>query len=365
MSDINILYPAVSDNVRMSRMTMQANTRATEKENEAASTQSLVKSYFDSLRERSDGEAKKLLEDLENTQLSQMTKMFTDLQSSTVDNTSRLFEDLRIKPTDEASALAGAMKPPASDNTDAAVKAAAMNVTGEADKADASEKTEKTAATLNITDKARENKVDETDKTDERDKTDEVDDGDLTENTLAKYVRKLTEKDQVSADNEKLNDITARTLETVQKTKQSFFRSPETGEIDRGGAFNAAEDFVKSYNSFANDIAGSQNNTVAGKSDFINGMTISFRPKLERAGIEQNENGELEVNKEQFEKASDKDLEGAFGKKDSFADFIEGQAKQLAAYAQTDLYQRSSAYSDSGNITQVSNINGIYFNMLG
>ncbi len=356
---------------------MQANVKTTEKENEAASTQSLVKSYFDSLRERSDGEAKKLLEDLENTQLSQITRMFSDLQTSTVDNTSRLFEDLRIKPTDEATALAGAMKPKAADETDTAVKAASLNIAGaedktgaavkadNADKTGAAEKTEKTGAVLDITDKARENKVDETDKTDKRDKTDEVDDGDLTENTLAKYVRKLTEKDQISADNEKLNDITARTLESVQKTKQAFFRSPETGEIDRGGAYSAAEDFVKSYNAFADEIAGSENNTVAGKSEFINGMTISFRPKLERAGIEQNENGELEVNKEQFEKASDKDLESAFGEKDSFADFIEGQAKQLAAYAQTDLYQRSSAYSDSGNITQVSNINGIYFNMLG
>ncbi|MCR4780261.1 MAG: hypothetical protein K5876_04100 [Ruminiclostridium sp.] len=347
MSDINILYPAASNNIQIPRATVQANTRATEKENEAASTQSLVKSYFDSLRERSDGEAKKLLEDLENTPLSQITKMFSDVQTSTVDNTSRLFEDLRIKPTDEVNSVAGAMKPP------------------ETDAADNAQKTQKTAAALSITDNARENKVDETDKTDERDKTDEVDDGDLTENTLAKYVRKLTEKDQVSADNEKLNNITAMTIEAVQKTKQSFFRSAETGEIDRGGAYSAAEDFVKSYNSFANEIAGSENNTVAGKSEFISGMTISFRPRLERAGIGQNEDGELTLDREQFEKASDKELENAFGEKDSFADFIEGQAKQLAAYAQTDLYQRSSAYSDSGNITQVSNINGIYFNMLG
>jgi len=334
MSDINLIYPSVTNSAAQ-RTNFGALAQTTAKENEAASTQSLFKSYFDSLRERSDGEAKKLLEDLENTPLTQISKLFTDVQTASVDNTSRLFEDLRIKPTNEMDSLFDTLR------------------------ANGAAKVEQ------ITAMAQKNKTDNTDETDKRDKIDETDDGDLTEETLAKRIKKLTEKDQIAADNNKLNDITERTIEAVQKAENSFFRSAETGEIDRGGAYGAAEDFVKSYNAFANEINGSENGTVSGKSDFVSNMTAAFRPRLERVGIDISENGELTIDEERFSKASDNELEQVFGEKDSFADFIDGQAKQLAAYAQTDLYQRSSAYSDSGNITQVSTINGTYFNMLG
>lgn len=337
MADMNVLFPTTSNISAGQRSSMiNAWTQATVDENEAASTQSLFKSYFDSLRERSDGEAKKLFQDLETTPISQISRLFTDVQTASVDNTGRLFEDLRIKPNKEADSLFETLR------------------------ANGQAKVEQ------ITAMAQKNKTDKVDQADkQKDQVDKTDDGDLTEETLAKRIKTLTEKDQISADNNKLNDITARTLESVQKTEQSFFRSPETGEIDKNGAYNAAEDFVKSYNAFAGEIGGSENSTVAGKSEFVNNMTDAFRPRLERVGISRNENGELSIDREAFEKATDKDLENVFGGKDSFTDFIEGQAKQLASYAQTDLYQRSSAYSDSGNITQVSNINGSYFNMLG
>ncbi len=336
MADINVLFPTTSNISARQRANFSAWAQTTVDENEAASTQSLFKSYFDSLRERSDGEAKKLFEDLETTPISQISRLFTDVQTASIDNTSRLFEDLRIKPSNETDSLFETLR------------------------ANGQAKVEQITA---MAQKNRTDKVDETDK--QKDQTDEVDDGDLTEETLAKRIKTLTEKDQIAADNNKLNDITARTLESVQKTEQSFFRSPETGEIDRNTAYSAAEDFVNSYNAFAGEINGSENGTVAGKSDFVNNMTDAFHPRLEKVGISQNENGELTIDRETFGKATDKELEDVFGQKDSFASFIEGQAKQLAAYAQTDLYQRSSAYSDSGNITQVSNINGSYFNMLG
>ncbi len=337
MADLNVMFPSTSNiSARQSASIMSAWTQATEEENEAASTQSLFKSYFDSLRERSDGEAKKLFQDLETTPISQISRLFTDVQTASIDNTSRLFEDLRIKPVNEQDSLFETLR------------------------ANGQAKVEQ------ITAMAQKNKTDKVDQTDkQKDRVDETDDGDLTEETIAKRIKTLTEKDQIPADNNKLGDITARTLEAVQKTEQSFFRSPETGEIDRNGAYNAAEDFVNSYNAFAGEISGSGNGTVAGKSDFVSNMTEAFRPRLERVGITRNEEGELSIDREAFEKAADSDLENVFGEKDSFASFIEGQAKQLAAYAQTDLYQRSSAYSDSGNITQVSNINGSYFNMLG
>ena len=215
MSDINVLYPTITNSAQ--RSTLNAYAQATAKENEAASTQSLFKSYFDTLRERSDGEAKKLFEELETTPISQISRLFNDVQTASVDNTGRLFEDLRIKPTEEMDSLFEQIR------------------------ANGQAKVEQ------ITAAAQKNRTDKTDQTDkETDKVDEVDDGDLTEETLAKRIRKLTEKDQVQADNNKLNDITARTIESVQKAEQSFFRDTKTGEIDRNGAYNAAEDFVKS-----------------------------------------------------------------------------------------------------------------------
>lgn len=329
MSDLNLLYSSLNNTANnnnnktslwhdISKYSLAAD--ATKKENEAAASQSLFKSYFNGLREKADDNTKQLLESLTNSPAGTTNRLFTNLQRTSVDNISRLFEDLRITPTDEVGTLLDAMK----------------------------------------------NGIDKTDE------------NNLTDTLLSKYARNSTvdrsEKemkenkenaDKVSADNNKLAAVTDKMAKAVERTEKAFEKKDETTPKDRDEAYAAAEDFVNSYNSMSDALKGEKNGTVSGKAGFINDMSRAYSRSLEKVGITQNENGELSVDKNKFASADENDIDKVFGKKDSFAEFIDGQAKQLSAYAQTDLYQRSSAYSDGGNITQISNISGSYFNMLG
>ncbi len=318
MSDLNLLYSSLNNTSNSNKTSLWHDISkyslaadATKQENEAAASQSLFKSYFNGLREKADDNTKQLLESLTNSPAGTANKLFTNLQTTSVDNISRLFEDLRIKPTDEVGTLLEAIQ---------------------------------------------KNGVDRTDEPEKK------------ESLLSRYARENAEKDaadKVTANNNKLAEVTDKMNKAVEKTEKAFEKKDETTPRDRDEAYTAAEDFVNSYNSMSDALRGEKNGTVSGKAQFINDMLGSYSSRLEKVGIRQDENGDLSIDKQTFDAASDKDKENVFGKKDSFAEFIDGQAKQLSAYSQTELYQRSSAYSDGGNITQISNISGSYFNMLG
>ena len=122
---------------------------------------------------------------------------------------------------------------------------------------------------------------------------------------------------------------------------------------------------VNKFNSFAKAINHSDNTTVAGKAKFVGDMTSAYSTRLRKIGISTNDDGTLTIDKEKFSTADSSDINKALGGKNSFAQFIDEQAKQPATYAQADIFQRAGAYSDSGNITTVTNINGAFMNMLG
>ena len=130
-------------------------------------------------------------------------------------------------------------------------------------------------------------------------------------------------------------------------------------------AYSAAESFVESYNKLSEGIKSSGNSTVSGKSQFIANMTNAYSYKLQKAGITANADGTLSIDKEKFMSADEKSVNDIFGEKDSFAQFMSKQAEQLSAYAQTDLYRQASSYSAAGNITNIANISGSYFSILG
>ena len=280
---------------------------------------SIFKSYLDSLRTRSDEQAQKILKSLENSPADTVSKLFGSLQTRSSENVGKLFEGLKLDSADEMKSLLEQLR------------------TKETDKVD---------------------KVDETDKADSAAKADKNE-----ETLLEKYLRKTSEK--LSAENNALNEDSGAVQDAVQRVQDAFDPEKNVGKIEDDKAYNAAKDFVKSYNSFADAIKGSKNGAVSGKAAFIDDMMGAYSRRLERVGIEQDENGRLSVDREKLESSSAADREKVFGKKSSVADFIDGQAKQLQAYAQTDLYQRSEAYTDGGSIVQISNITGSYFSMLG
>lgn len=187
--------------------------------------------------------------------------------------------------------------------------------------------------------------------------------GESDESYIQKFINGSTEK--LSAVNDKLNSLSTAVSDSVSKLEDAFKVSEEDGEIDYDAAYSAAESFVESYNSLSTAIKTSGNQTVSNKSQFITNMTNAYNYKLQKVGITANADGTLSIDKEKFNSASSSALEDVFGKKDSFSSFMDNQAQQLAAYAQTDLYQNANAYSSAGSITNIANISGSYFNMLG
>lgn len=181
------------------------------------------------------------------------------------------------------------------------------------------------------------------------------------------YVQKLingsTEK--LSAVSDKLNSLSTAVSDSVKKLEDAFKVAPESGETDYDAAYSAAESFVESNNSLSSAIKNSGDKTVSNKSQFIANMTNAYTRKLNKVGITANADGTLSLDKDTFNSASSEDLKKVFGKSDSFASFMDNQAQQLSAYAQTDLYRNANAYSSAGNITNIANISGSFFNMLG
>ncbi|MBQ9383899.1 MAG: hypothetical protein IJT87_06645 [Ruminiclostridium sp.] len=374
MSDLNVMYNTGSSASQQmwssvgrnsadsvwSRMSV--GTESSRRNEDDNLNSSIFKSYLDSLRTRSDEQAQKILKSLENSPADTISKLFGSLQTNSSENVGKLFDGLKLDSAEDMKTLmdrlrmgdtaktAGLIKADDAENADKTEKSAAA-------KADEAKKTDKTASAVKADEAKKADKTDETDKTDKAAKTDDE------ETLFEKYLHKISEK--MSAENNALYQDTDAMQNAVKRAQDAFEPDEKTGEIDADKAYSAAEDFVKSYNSFADAIKNSKNGAVTGKAAFIEDMVGAYSRRLEKVGIEQDENGRLSVDREELEASSSADREKVFGQKSSVAEFIDGQAKQLQAYAQTDLYQRSGSYNDGGSIIQISNITGAYFNMLG
>ncbi len=183
------------------------------------------------------------------------------------------------------------------------------------------------------------------------------------ESYIQKLINGSTEK--LSPVSDKLSTLSGSLSDSVRGLEKAFTADSKTGETDMNTAYSAAESFVESYNKLSEGIKSSGNSTVSGKSQFITNMTNAYSYKLQKAGITANADGSLSIDKEKFMSADEKSIDQIFGKKDSFAQFMSKQAEQLSAYAQTDMYRQASSYSAAGNITNIANISGSYFSILG
>ena len=332
MSDLNFNYNTLQNLSASQRQDFTLSNVKPSKDDDLNLNQSIFKAYLETLKEKSDEATKKTLQELQNTPISAVGRLFGNLQVNSVEQVSKIFDDLRIKPTDEIDTILGAMQTRVTEQTGKTLSAK------QAEKA-----ADKTAKEDSITEKTQENEDKDT--------------------FLTKFLKHSTDK--MSKENDELNKRADEMSASAASLKQAIKRDDETGERNAKEMDRAAEDFVSRYNTFADTVNNSKNETVNGKAKLITDMLDAYGRRLEKVGITKDEDGKLSLDKKKLEAASDKDLERAFGDEDSFTDFIEGQSKQLQSYAQTDLYQNASAYNDGGNITQVSNISGSYFNMLG
>ena len=190
-----------------------------------------------------------------------------------------------------------------------------------------------------------------------------VKDKEKEENYLVKLITKSTKK--LSPENKEISSYSTEVSDSALRLEDAIERDQTSDEKESGSAYGAAEDLVNKFNKLSESIRASSNGMVSGKSAFLNKMLDAFGERLKKVGVTEDENGRLSIDRDKFESASPRDMERAFGRKNSFASFIEEQARQLANYAQSDIYKRAGAYSDAGNITTVTNINGSFMNMMG
>lgn len=179
------------------------------------------------------------------------------------------------------------------------------------------------------------------------------------------YIQKLINGSTEKLYEDKLGSLSQAVSESVEKLEKAFAIDEETDEIDYDAAYSAAESFINSYNDFVTNTGSSGDKTVSNKNTFIGNMTTAYTRRLEKAGVSIGSDGTLSIDKEAFNSATASQLEQAFGKEDSFASFMGEQARQLEAYAQSDIYNRLNAYNQTGNVTNIVNMSGAFLNMLG
>lgn len=176
------------------------------------------------------------------------------------------------------------------------------------------------------------------------------------------YIQKLINQSTKNLYPDKLKTLSDSVSKAAEKLEEAAAVDPDTDEVDYDKAYSSAENFVKSYNSLMNSVKTSTDRTIANKGNFITNMTNVYARRLEKVGISADRDGALSLDKEAFQKATTSQLDAAFGSKKSFLSFMTDQAKQLAAYTEA---HKADAYTQAGGITNIANISGSYFSMLG
>lgn len=179
------------------------------------------------------------------------------------------------------------------------------------------------------------------------------------------YIQKLINGSTEKLYEDKLGSLSEAVSDSVEKLEKAFSADEKTGEIDYDAAYSAAESFINSYNDFVTNTGSSGDKTVSNKNTFIGNMTTAYTRRLEKVGVSIGTDGTLSIDKDTFNSATASQLEQAFGKEDSFASFMGEQARQLEAYAKSDVYNRLNAYNQTGNVTNMVNMSGSFLNMLG
>ncbi len=179
------------------------------------------------------------------------------------------------------------------------------------------------------------------------------------------YIQKLINGSTKKLYEDKLGSLSSAVSQSVEKLEKAFAVNEETDEIDYDAAYSAAESFINSYNDFVKNTGSSGDKTVSNKNDFVSNMTTAYSRRLEKVGVTIGSDGTLSIDKDTFNSAKATQLEQVFGKKDSFAEFMGEQARQLEAYAESDVYNKVNTYNPTGNITNLVNMSGSFMNMLG
>ena len=188
-----------------------------------------------------------------------------------------------------------------------------------------------------------------------------------TKSAAEEAADKLTEKKTDKTKNnvaDKLKTYANNLSSSILSLEKAFKEDEKTGEINQDSAYEAASKFVDSYNELVSSIRKSGNAAVSNRSEFIVSMTTAYTRRFGEVGITASSDGTLKLDKEAFMKADAEDYAKVFGKDNSFASYMQTQAKGLAAFADTAEYLNPDPYTkvDTGAQSATNtNVNGYLF----
>jgi len=134
----------------------------------------------------------------------------------------------------------------------------------------------------------------------------------------------------------------------VTKTDEATGITTESQEYDYDAIYDAAEKFIKAFNSMLDSAEAAPNRTTDKKMALTDNMLRKNAGLLEDVGITIEESGKLAIDKEKFMKANIADLKTVFNGSGSIADRISKRASDVYATAEKILSVSGSTYDRSG-----------------
>ena len=134
----------------------------------------------------------------------------------------------------------------------------------------------------------------------------------------------------------------------VTTTDETTGITTESQEYDYDAIYDAAEKFIKAFNSMLDSAASVSNKTTEKKMALTDNMLRKNAGLLEDIGITVEASGKLAIDKEKFMKADINDLKTVFNGSGSIADRLSKRASDIYATAEKILSTSGGTYNRSG-----------------
>jgi len=138
---------------------------------------------------------------------------------------------------------------------------------------------------------------------------------------------------------------------TVTTTDEVSGITTESQEYDYDAIYDAAEKFIKAFNSMMDSAGAVSNRTTERKMALTENMLRKNAGLLEDVGVSFGESGKLEIDKDKFMKADINKLKTVFNGRDSIADRISKRAGDIYATAEKILSVSGETYNRSGALS--------------
>lgn len=137
----------------------------------------------------------------------------------------------------------------------------------------------------------------------------------------------------------KQKDITT----TDENGKQTTVKGYDTDSI-----YKAVSSFVNDYNAVINSMDSAEDDTLAGRVDYMSSQSSRNKKNLEAVGVSINKDGTLSLDKDVFMKSDMTKVKNLFGENGSYGYQVSAQAS-LINYAADRAANRGNSYNTKGS----------------